>query len=175
MAKKYRKRRPVSTEPFVAEIESLSHEGRGIARIDGKATFVDGALAGETVEMQYTYKRGKFDEGKVLNVIKAAAERVEPSCPHFGVCGGCSMQHMAVDSQIEHKQSILKEQLLHFAETQPDEWLAPLQADLLGYRRKARLGVRYVHKKGRTLIGFREKHSNFLSFRAILLYDIKPT
>jgi len=163
MSKKYRRRKSVPSEPVEVKIDAMSHEGRGIARIEGKTTFVDGALPGETVEMQYVYSRGKFDEGKTINVIEASADRVDPPCQHFGICGGCSMQHLAVDAQIQHKQSILKEQLTHFAQTQPEEWLPPLQADLLGYRRKARLGVRYVMKKERTLIGFREKHSNFLA------------
>ena len=163
MSKKYRRRKALPAEPVTIKIDSLSHEGRGVGRIDGKTTFVDGALAGETVEMQYTYSRGKFDEGRVIRVLEAANDRVEPPCKHFGVCGGCSMQHQAVAAQLVHKQAILKEQLQHFAGTQPDEWLEPLQADLLGYRRKARLGVRYVIKKQRTLIGFREKHSNFLA------------
>ncbi|TQV71575.1 23S rRNA (uracil(1939)-C(5))-methyltransferase RlmD [Aliikangiella marina] len=163
MARKFRRRKSLPKEPVVIEVESLSHEGRGVGRIDGKTVFVSGALAGETVEMEYTYSRGKFDEGKVIKVLSASEDRVEPPCKHYGVCGGCSMQHMSVDAQIAHKQEILKEQFAHFAETEPEEWLPALQADLLGYRRKARLGVRYVTKKERTLIGFREKHSNFLA------------
>ncbi len=163
MAKKFRKSKPVSKEPVVLTIESLSHEGRGVGRVDGKTTFVDGALAGETVKMQYTFQRGKFDEGRVIEVIEASPLRVDAPCEYFGVCGGCSMQHLSNAAQIAHKQSILQEQLEHFAQVQPQEWLEPLQADLLGYRRKARLGVRYVHKKERALIGFREKHSNFLA------------
>jgi 23S rRNA (uracil1939-C5)-methyltransferase len=161
--KKYRKRKPVPTESVIIDIECLSHEGRGVGRIDGKTVFVDGALPGEQVEMLYTYQRGKFDEGRTINVIKASEKRVEPPCPHFSICGGCSMQHLSSDAQIEHKQQILKEQFTHFAQTEPDVWLAPLQADLLGYRRKARLGVRYVYKKQKTLVGFREKYSNFLA------------
>jgi 23S rRNA (uracil1939-C5)-methyltransferase len=162
--KKYTKRRkPVPTEPVILHIESLSHEGRGVGRIDGKTVFVDGALPGEEVEMLYTYQRGKFDEGRVNKVLKASPDRVEAPCPNYAICGGCSMQHLSTDAQIQHKQTILKEQLQHFAETQPEEWLEPLQADLLGYRRKARLGVRWVFKKEKTLVGFREKYSNFLA------------
>ncbi|TQV80297.1 23S rRNA (uracil(1939)-C(5))-methyltransferase RlmD [Aliikangiella coralliicola] len=163
MSRKYRKKKSLPTEPVVIDIDSLSHEGRGVGRIDGKTVFVDGALAGERVEMLYTYQRGKFDEGRIHRVITSGDDRVEPPCKHFEVCGGCSMQHMSSEAQISHKQSILQEQLAHFAQTQPEEWLPPLQADLLGYRRKARLGVRYVMKKERTLIGFREKYSNFLA------------
>lgn len=163
MPRKSRKRKQLPTEPVRLQIESLSHEGRGVGRIDGKTVFVDGALPGESVEMIYTNQRGKFDEGRVHQVLTASKDRVEPPCPHYLVCGGCSMQHMDSGAQITHKQSILKEQLEHFAKTQPEEWLPPLQADLLGYRRKARLGVRYVIKKEKTLIGFREKYSNFLT------------
>ncbi len=163
MSKKYRKRKPLPADPVTVEIESLSHEGRGVGRIEGKTVFIDGALAGETVEMVYTFQRAKFDEGRTLKVIKASPLRVEPQCKHFSVCGGCSMQHLDASAQISHKQGILKELFTHIAKVEPDDWLAPLQADLFHYRRKARLGVRYVHKKGRTLIGFREKYSNFLA------------
>lgn len=163
MARKFRRKKSLPKEPVTIEIESLSHEGRGVGKVDGKTVFVSGALPGETVDMVYTYSRGKFDEARVEKVISASPDRVEPPCSNFGVCGGCSMQHMDTDAQIAHKQAILKEQLQHFAQTEPQQWLEPLQADLLGYRRKARLGVRYVQKKQRTLIGFREKHSNFLA------------
>ncbi|MCW9001046.1 MAG: TRAM domain-containing protein, partial [Kangiellaceae bacterium] len=162
MSRRSRKQK-LPKEPVTVEIEGFSHEGRGIARVDGKTVFVGGALPGETVEMQYVFSRGKFDEGRTLEVIKPSPDRVEPPCEMFSVCGGCSMQHLSPHAQIKHKEAILKEQLQHFAKTEPKEWLAPLQADLLGYRRKARLGVRYVLKKERTLIGFREKYSNFLT------------
>lgn len=164
MAKRrHRRGKPLPTEPVEITIEGLSHEGRGIGRIAGKTVFVDGALPGETVQMKYTFQRGKFDEGRTISVENPHEDRVQPPCEHFGVCGGCGMQHLSTDAQIAHKQVILKEQFEHFANTQPKQWLAPLQADLLAYRRKARLGVRYVIKRERTLIGFREKYSNFLA------------
>lgn len=164
MAKRRNRRgKPLPTEPVSIQIDSLSHEGRGVGRIEGKTVFVDGALPGETVQMKYTFQRGKFDEGRTISIENHYKDRVEPPCGSFGVCGGCSMQHLSTDAQIEHKQSILKEQIEHFAHTQPKEWLEPLQADLIQYRRKARLGVRYVIKKERTLIGFREKYSNYLA------------
>lgn len=164
MAKRRNRRgKPLPTESVEISIDSLSHEGRGVGRIEGKTVFVDGALPGETVQMKYTFQRSKFDEGRAISIENPNQDRVEPPCAHFGVCGGCSMQHLSTDAQIKHKQSILKEQFEHFANTQPKEWLEPLQADLLAYRRKARLGVRYVIKRERTLIGFREKYSNFLA------------
>ncbi len=164
MAKRrHRRGKPLPTEPVEITIGSLSHEGRGVGRIDGKTVFVDRGLAGETIQMKYTFQRGKFDEGRAISVDNPNPQRVAPPCKYFGVCGGCSMQHLSTGAQIVHKQSILAEQLKHFANTVPEQWLQPLQADLLAYRRKARLGVRYVIKKERTLIGFREKYSNYLA------------
>jgi len=169
-----RRRKPLPTESVEIKIDGLSHEGRGIGRIDGKTVFVDGALPTETVEMMYTFQRGKFDEGRTISVKNPSPERVQPPCEYFGSCGGCGMQHMDSKAQITHKQGILKEQLEHFANTQPKEWLPPLQADLLAYRRKARLGVRYVIKKERTLIGFREKYSNYLADIETCQILVKP-
>ncbi len=164
MAKRrHRRGKPLPSEPIEITIDSLSHEGRGVGRIEGKTVFVDRALPGETIQMKYTYQRGKFDEGSAISIENPNDQRVTPPCEHFGVCGGCSLQHLSTDAQIAHKQTILAEQLEHFANTTPNEWLPPLQAELQGYRRKARLGVRYVIKKERTLIGFREKYSNYLA------------
>ncbi len=164
MAKRRNRRgKPLPTEAVEITIDSLSHEGRGVGRLEGKTVFVDRALPGETVQMKYTFQRGKFDEGRAISIENPHPDRVEPPCEHFSVCGGCSMQHLSTDAQIAHKQIILEEQLKHFANTKPQQWLPPLQADLLGYRSKARLGVRYVIKKERTLIGFREKYSNYLA------------
>ena len=142
MAKRrHRRGKPLPTEPVEITIDSLSHEGRGVGRIEGKTVFVDRALPGETVQMKYTFQRGKFDEGRTISVENPNPQRVTPPCEHFGVCGGCSMQHLSTDAQIDHKQSILAEQLKHFANTAPNQWLAPLQADLKAYRRKARGGA----------------------------------
>lgn len=158
-----RKRRPVPEQPVEISIEKLSHEGRGIAHIDGKTVFVDGALPGEDVRMKYAAVHGKYDEGYVIDVLKASADRVKPPCDHFEQCGGCSLQHMSNEAQINFKQSILAEHFQHFGQIEPEEWLPPLQADTLGYRKKARLGVRFVSKKDSCLVGFREKRSNFLA------------
>jgi len=158
-----RRAKPLPTEPVNLTILSLSHEGRGVGKCDGKTIFVDGALQDEQVTAKVTFQRGKFDEACAITIENPNSERVSPPCLHYGNCGGCSMQHLSNSAQILHKQSILEEQLTHFASTKPKEWLEPLQADLLAYRRKARLGVRYVSKKEKTLIGFREKYSNFLA------------
>lgn len=148
---------------FTVDIHSLSHDGRGIATINEKTTFVGGALPGEQVTCQITHSHSRYHEAKTLDVITAATDRVTPHCAHYGVCGGCSMQHMSADAQIRAKQHILLEQLKHFGKVTPDTILSPLSGNPWGYRRKARLGVRYVHKKERVLVGFREKYSNYLA------------
>ena len=157
------KRKPLPAEPVEVVIESLTHEGRGLARVEGKAVFVDGALAGERVRFRYTRLQRHFDEGRVVEVLEASPQRVAPRCPHFGVCGGCSLQHQAPEAQIAMKQEILADVLRRIGGVAPERWLPPLAAGHWGYRRKARVGVRYVAKKGKTLVGFRERGSGFLA------------
>lgn len=143
----------------------MSHEGRGVAHIDGKVAFVDGALAKERVLARYVRKRGKFDELKTEEVLDAAADRVVPRCAVAGQCGGCSLQHMQTEAQIEFKQGVLLEQLKHTANVAREEFrlLPYLCSNTFHYRRKARLAVRIVHKKGGALVGFREKYSSFIT------------
>lgn len=162
MARRKHKQR-LPSESVQAEIESLSHDGRGIARLEGKTVFIDGALAGESVSFKYTRLHKKYDEGRVDTIEVASADRVTPKCQHFGICGGCSLMHMSPEAQLSLKQGTLKEQLLHFGQLTPEQWLPPLTGPLWGYRRKARLGVRYVTKKGKVLVGFREKGSPYLA------------
>lgn len=162
MAKR-RRRQKLPTEAVTATIESLSHDGRGIARIDGKTVFVDGALAGETVSFQYTRLHKSYDEAKAIEVSNPSTDRVEPACNHFGVCGGCSLMHMSPEAQLTLKQATLAEHFAHFGNLSPETWLEPLTGPLLGYRRKARLGVKYVTKKEQVLVGFREKGSPYLA------------
>jgi 23S rRNA (uracil1939-C5)-methyltransferase len=153
----------------IAEIHSISitgltHDGRGIAvSADGKKIFIENALPGEVVAFKLTKKHPRFNEGETTEIITPAAERVTPACTHFGICGGCSMQHMAVDAQVAVKQKILLDQLNHFGNVFPAQVVAPLSGNPFGYRRKARLGVRIDKKKNRVLVGFREKATNFLS------------
>jgi len=161
MAKR-RPPRPPQT-PVEAVIESLSLEGKGITHIDGKAVFVGGALPGEKVVFTYTAINRKFDEGYVSEVLEASPERVEPGCPHFQICGGCSMQHLDVEKQIHHKQQAMLDALKHIGKVIPETVFDPMVGDLWGYRRKARLGVRYVRKKEKVLVGFRERAGRFLA------------
>lgn len=162
MARRNRRQR-LPQDPVETTIESLSHDGRGIARIEGKTVFVDGALAGEQVKFLYTKKHKSYDEGKTVEVLTAAEDRVEAKCQHFGVCGGCSLMHMAPEAQLRLKQNTLNEHLTHFGNLQPQTWLEPLKGPLFGYRRKARLGVKHVPKKERVLVGFREKGTPYLA------------
>lgn len=157
------KKKPLSLEPVAAEIASLSHDGRGVAHIQGKAVFIAGALAGERVRFRFTKIQRRYDEGELLEVLDAAPERVSPRCRHFGVCGGCALQHLDPAAQIRVKQDILDEALARIGKVRPAQWLPPLVAGHWGYRRKARLGVRYVEKKGRVLVGFRERGSSFVA------------
>ena len=157
------RRQKLPAEPVVAHIESLSHEGRGVAHVDGKTVFIDGGLPGEKVSFRFSRRRARFAEGRVLEVLQASPERVEPKCRHFDICGGCSLQHMPSRDQLEHKQGVLLEQFQHIGQVEPEQLLPPLQSSAWGYRRKARLGVKYVLKKQKLLLGFREKHSNFIA------------
>ncbi len=149
--------------PEIAEIAALDHEGRGIARIGGKAVFVDGALPGEEVRLQRTARRRRHDEARVIEVLRASPDRVMPRCAHFGVCGGCSLQHLDYRKQLEAKGRIVAEQLERLGGVMPDRWLPPLAGPAWSYRRRARLGCRYVERKGRVLVGFRERSSPLLA------------
>ncbi len=145
--------------PQTAQIVNLSHDGKGVARINGKATFIQGALPGETVEFQYTRVKKDFDEGQLLSVIDASALRVEPKCAHYAMCGGCSLQHLSEKEQIHFKQEQLIDLLARYGHTQPQSVLPPLVANHWNYRNKARLSVRYVDKKQSSMVGFRERNN----------------
>jgi len=158
-----RRRQAKLPEPISTEVTQLSHEGRGIAKINGKTTFIFNALPTESVFFRYTKTHGQWDEGETVTINQEAKERVAPICQHFGVCGGCSLQHMHHDFQVDHKQSAVLS-LLHQAGIQtPPSLLPPLLGKTKGYRRKARLGVRYVPKKGAVLIGFRERKTHYIT------------
>ncbi|MBF8269091.1 MAG: 23S rRNA methyltransferase [Gammaproteobacteria bacterium] len=150
-------------EPVRATIDSLSHEGRGVAHLGGKAVFIDGALPGETVTFRYTRRRAKFAEGYAIDILQPSPRRAQPQCRHYTICGGCSLQHMPAADQIEHKQKVLLEQFRHIGNIEPEAILPPLRSPEWGYRRKARLGLKYVFKKEKLLIGFREKRSNYVA------------
>jgi 23S rRNA (uracil1939-C5)-methyltransferase len=159
-----RSRKPrLPAEPVELSIESLSHDGRGVGRIEGKAVFVDGALPGERVRARVVEKHRKHDEAVVEGVLDASPLRIVPRCAHAGVCGGCSLQHLAPEAQIDAKQQVLLDNLAHIGKVSPQELLPPLHGPHWGYRTKARLGAKFVRKLQRGLVGFREKHKPYLA------------
>jgi 23S rRNA (uracil1939-C5)-methyltransferase len=150
--------------PFAAEIIDLSHDGRGVARREGgKTVFVAGALPGETVMAKQTARSRSFDEAVTVEVLTASVDRVEPRCPHFGVCGGCALQHLEESKQIVAKQRVLHDNLERIGKVAPETLLPPLTDAAWGYRRKGRFSVRRVEKKGKTLVGFRERDPRFVA------------
>ncbi|MDM7322579.1 MAG: 23S rRNA (uracil(1939)-C(5))-methyltransferase RlmD [Gammaproteobacteria bacterium] len=148
---------------FEANITGFSHEGRGVAQHAGKVVFIDGALMGERIKARLTRLHRRFDEAEVLEVIEPSPERVEPRCAHFGVCGGCTLQHMRDTAQIHAKQGVVLDNLRQLGKVEPKHILPPLTGPLWGYRRRARLGVKWVAKKGKVLVGFRERGSPYLA------------
>ncbi|KAA0445178.1 MAG: 23S rRNA (uracil(1939)-C(5))-methyltransferase RlmD [Candidatus Thioglobus sp.] len=157
------RRRKIKAKTYELEIERFSDEGRGIARFEEKIIFVSGALPGEKVVANRSFSRAKFEEADVVEILRPAAERIAPKCAAFGVCGGCSLQYLAGENQIKHKALWLKDAFLKQAKIEPQKWLKPLQSEQWGYRRKARLGVRFVAKKGKVLVGFREKKTGWIA------------
>ena len=167
------KPRPAQQPIYTFQVESLSHEGRGIAHYgshpdhpsekQGKKVFIRYALPGETVSAQITNVVKRLEEADSIALLsEPAAMRIEPKCPHFTVCGGCNMQHIQLDEQIRLKQDVLKSHLEHFAGIQPEQWLPALRSTREDYRRKARIGVRYLPHKDKLVVGFRENQSNKL-------------
>ncbi|MGP1678892.1 MAG: 23S rRNA (uracil(1939)-C(5))-methyltransferase RlmD [Burkholderiales bacterium] len=144
-------------------IESLDREGRGIARVDGKAIFIDGGLPGERVSYDTYKKKSKYEMASVTAIHRASGARVMPRCPHFGICGGCSMQHLEAQSQVAAKQRVLEDNLWHIGKVRPEVVLAPIYGQTWGYRHRARMSVRMVLKKGGALVGFHERKSSFVA------------
>ncbi len=146
-----------------ALIESLDNEGRGVAHVDGKAIFIEGALPGELVEYSSFRRKPTYEQAQVVRIIKASGQRVTPRCPHFGVCGGCSMQHLDPAAQTAAKQRVLEDALWHLARLKPETVFPPISGPAWGYRHRARLSVRNVAKKGGVLVGFHEKRSSYVA------------
>ena len=153
---------------FAADVQEtgvvvgLSHEGAGIVR-EGKTALVAGALPGETVRFRRWRRHRQYDEARLEAVLTPAADRVQPRCAHFEICGGCALQHLDAASQLALKQQQLAENLERIARLAPQRWLAPIRSPAWGYRRRARLGVKYVPRKGGVLVGFRERASHLIA------------
>ena len=151
---------PMST---FTTIESLDQEGRGVAHIDGKAVFVEGGLPGERVSMEVIKRKPSYEIARITGIAKASASRVTPRCPHFGVCGGCTLQHADPALQLAAKQRALEEALARIGRVGADTVLPAIDGPAWGYRYRARLSVRHVPKKGGVLVGFHERKSSFVA------------
>lgn len=145
------------------EITNLSHDGRGVARIGEKIVFVIGALPGERARVRVVRGHRHFDEAEVVQLLSRSPDRIEPRCPHFGTCGGCALQHLPSDKQIASKQQVLAENFIRIGKVEPLQWLPPLSDQPWGYRRKGRLSVKWVDKKEKALVGFRENDPRFIA------------
>ncbi|WP_301101678.1 23S rRNA (uracil(1939)-C(5))-methyltransferase RlmD [Propionivibrio sp.] len=144
-------------------IESLDHDARGITRFEGKTIFVEGALPGELVEHVSWRKKPSYEVARTVRILRASPHRVLPRCPHFGVCGGCSMQHLEPDAQVAAKQRILESNLWHLGRIKAEQLYAPIYGAAWAYRQRARLSVHCVSKQGGVLIGFHERKSSFVA------------
>lgn len=153
---------PESREPFDAKIGGLSHDGRGVTRIDGKVWFVEGALPGEKVIVKPIRGKRSYSLGVTETILRPSASRVEPRCAAFGVCGGCALQHLEYPKQLAFKKTSVIE-TLGAAGVQVPQDIVQLQAEPWSYRRRARLGARLVPKKGGVLVGFRERNKSFIT------------
>lgn len=149
-------------EEEVGVVAALTHEGEGIVR-GGKTAFVLGALPTERIRFRRTKRHKQHDDARLIEILEPAADRAVPRCAHFGVCGGCALQHLQPESQLAAKQLELKDNLERVARVMPDEWLEPLRGPVWNYRRRARLGAKYVTKKGRVVVGFRERLSPYVA------------
>ena len=150
------------SETELGAVDALTHEGEGVVHA-GKTVFVAGALPGEIVRFKRVRRRKRHDEATLLEVVQPAPGRTLPRCAHFGLCGGCALQHLDATQQIQAKQAEVRDSLERVALASPERWLEPLTGPAWGYRRRARLGARYVTKKGRVLVGFRERLSPYVT------------
>jgi 23S rRNA (uracil1939-C5)-methyltransferase len=144
-------------------IESIDLEGQGVAHHEGKVVFVSGGLTGETVRAQLTRTKATYDKARVIEVLKPSSQRAVPACAHFGVCGGCSLQHVELSTQVAVKQRALEDQLLHIGKLKADTLLAPIAGFGWGYRYRSRLSVKYVAKKNTVLVGFHERANVYIA------------
>ncbi len=153
----------------IISIESLDMEGRGIGHLPnedgspGKVVFVEGALPGEVVRCESRKKKSQWELARTLSLFRESSVRVVPVCPHFGVCGGCSMQHLDPGAQVAIKQRVLEDNLKHIGQVRAESMLAPIHGPYWGYRFRARLSVNDVPKKGGVLVGFRERQSRYIT------------
>ncbi|MBR9827371.1 MAG: 23S rRNA (uracil(1939)-C(5))-methyltransferase RlmD [Oceanospirillales bacterium] len=153
---------PEAQGPVTVEIDRLSHEGRGIAQVNGKTTFVGGALPGETASIRVTQQHKRYDDAELIEIVTESPERAEPLCAHYGQCGGCDLQHLNIEQQRQHKQQQVLDQLSRYADVRPEHIALPLVSNDSGYRRAARIGINQRQRDGEVLVGFRRRGSHKL-------------
>ena len=149
-------------------VESLDIEAQGIAhRPDGKVVFIEGALPFEQVSVSVHRRKNNWEAATATAIHRESSQRVRPGCPHFGLhagaCGGCKMQHLHESAQVAIKQRVLEDNLWHLGKVKAETLLRPIEGPAWGYRYRARLSVRHVHKKGEVLIGFHERKSRYVA------------
>ncbi len=163
MARRRRQRKKLDLTPQEITIDSLAHDGRGVGRdAEGKVVFVDYALPEEKVRFVPVMHRKSYLFGSTIEVLEPSPHRVEPRCEVFGQCGGCVLQHLDPDKQIEYKQQQLLENFKKIGGVEPESWFDPMTSKHWGYRRRARLGAKFVPKKGGMIVGFRERNSSYI-------------
>lgn len=154
---------PVDAPVLLARVESLDHDGQGVAHVDGKVVFIDGALPGETVRYRVRRSKPRFENADLVDVVRPSPFRTSPRCSHFGTCGGCATQHLDTSAQVATKQRVLEDNLRHIGQVRAEQMLPPLHGPDWGYRHRARLSARWVAKKNSVLVGFHEKRSSFIA------------
>lgn len=158
-----RNRTPKLPEQVVVDIVSIDLEGQGVGHVDGKVHFVDGAITGERVVADVIKSKPSYAKAVVRDVLQASSVRVQPKCPHFGVCGGCAVQHIEPDTQVAIKNRALEDLLQRIGRQRPEQMLLPIYGPFWNYRHRARLTARLVDKKGGMLVGFHEKGSSYVA------------
>jgi 23S rRNA (uracil1939-C5)-methyltransferase len=146
------------------QVESLDLDAQGVAHnAEGKVVFIDGALPGEQVQVSVQRKKNNWEQASVTALRRESSQRVLPQCRHFGVCGGCKMQHMHVGAQVATKQRALEDALWHLGKARPERVLRAIEGPAWGFRLRARLSVRWVAKKDTVLVGFHERKSSYVA------------
>ena len=153
----------IEREEVEASVVDLTHDGHGVADVNGRRVFVPGTLPGERAVIAPRRKRRRYTEADLVRIVTPSPDRVEPPCPVFGRCGGCALQHLAYDAQVRFKQKAVEDAFARIGGLEPDAWLPPILGPEWHYRRRARLGVKYVEAKGRVLVGFRERGAPYIT------------
>ena len=155
-------------------IIDLTHDGLGVADLGGRRVFVPGGLPGERVRLAPRRRRRQYQEADLIEILEPSPARVAPPCEYFGRCGGCAVQHLSYEMQVSFKQAIVEEALVRIAGAEPEVWLEPIVGPEWHYRRRARLGVRFVKGKDRVLVGFKERATRYVTDMASCRVLVEP-